>query len=417
MKKSGQLPFLTLILFSCLVILCDIELHAENIAATGDVDYQLSINDFETYGEATGIGLKVASDSNSRPIETATTTPIQLLLLSEGQAPNIAFVTSSTFNGDLGSITGADQICQNQAEAAGLPINTYVAWLSTPSINAVDRLGKARGWVRVDGKPFADTLADISAGRMFYPLRVDEYGNFDDTSWGNVWTGNINWAGHGESCSSWTSSDRQGKGECGASDGMGYVFKDFGSLSCMDLARLYCFGVDKNARVKIDPTVGRIAFITRDSWVSGGGAAAADQLCQDEATQAGLSGTFKAMLATDGASAESRFNLDGNPWVRPDGVVIATTGAELFRSDYIDSAIYQSADGLSYYANYGVWTGALDPTTAGASDTTCKDWTDSGDENTAISGTSGFTAQKKFFAFDSANQCSATWLHLYCLQD
>ena len=417
MKKSGLLPFLTPILFSCLVIVCDIELQAESIVATEEVDYQLGINDFETYREATGSGVKVASDSNSRPIETAITTPIQLLLLSDEEAANIAFVTSSTFSGDLGSISGADQICQNQAVAAGLPINTYVAWLSTPSIKAVDRMGSARGWVRVDGKPFADTLADISAGRMFHPLRVDEYGNFDDTSWGYVWTGNINWAGQGESCSSWTSSDRQSMGEYGTSDGMGYVFRDFGSLSCRELARLYCFGVDNNARVKVAPTVGRIAFLTRESWVSGGGVAAADQLCQNEATQAGLSGTFKAMLATDGASAESRFNLDGFPWVRPDGVVIAATGAELFRSDYIDSAIYQSADGLSYYANYGVWTGAIDPTTAGTSDTTCKNWTDSGDENTAISGRSGFTAQKKFFAFDSDKQCSATAIHLYCLQD
>ena len=416
MKKKGLLPFLISILFSYFVIVCNIELQAETIVATGEVGYQLNINNFNTYREATSNGVKVASNSNSLSNKTAITSLIQLLLLSEVEAPNIAFITSSTFNGDLGGTTGADQICQDQAEAAGLPANTYVAWLSTPSINAIDRLGDARGWVRVDGKPFADTLADISAGRMFHPLRVDEFGNFDNTSPGYVWTGNINWAGSGESCISWTSSD-QGSGEHGTSDGMGYVFKDFGSLSCRGLARLYCFGVDNNARVTVVPAVGRIAFITRGSWMSGGGVAAADQLCQDEAIQAGLNGTFKALLATDGASAASRFNSDGSPWVRPDGVVIAPTRGELFSSDYIDSAIYQSADGLGYFANYGIWTGAIDPTTAGTSDTTCKNWTDSSDGNTAISGRSGFTAQWKFFAFDSDFQCSAAWKHLYCLQD
>jgi hypothetical protein len=304
-----------------------------------------------------------------------TTPAVQLLLLSEEeppQLPNIAFVTSSTFNGDLGGIAGADQICQNLAATAGLPTNTYLAWLSTPSINAIERFGNARGWLRVDGKPFADTLADISAERMFHPLRVDELGNFDNTSGGYVWTGNINWAGQGESCDSWTSSDRQDMGEKGMSDGMGYVFKDFGAAACSSFARLYCFGVDNYARVTVVRTAGRIAFITRDSWLSSGGVAGADQLCQDEAMQAGLKGTFKALLATDGASAASRFNVDGSPWVRPDGVVIARTGAELFASDYLESAIYQSADGLGYYANYGVWTGAIDPTTAGTSDTTCK---------------------------------------------
>ena len=270
MKKKGLLPFLIPILFSYFVIVCNVELQAETIVATGETGYQLNINNFNTYREATSIGVKVASDSNSLSNKTAITTPIQLLLLSEEEAPNIAFVTSSTFNGDLGGITGADQTCHDHAEAAGLPPNTYVAWLSTPSINAIDRLGNARGWVRVDGKPLADTLADISAGRMFHPLRVNEFGNFDNTSMGYVWTGNINWAGSGDSCSSWTSSD-QGMGEYGTSDGIGYVFKDFGGLSCRGLARLYCFGVDNNARVTAVPAVGRIAFITRGSWDVGRG--------------------------------------------------------------------------------------------------------------------------------------------------
>ncbi len=384
--------------------------------ATGEVGYQLSINNFSTYRKATSNVVKVASDSNSLSNQTAIIAPIQLLLLSEEEAPNIAFVTSKAYNGDLGGLAGADQLCQDLAEAAGLPANTYVPWLSTPSVNAIDRFGNARGWVRVDGKPLADTIADITAGRMFHPLRVDEFGNFDDTTSGFVWTGNINWAGSGESCNGWTSSD-QGRGEVGTSDGMGYVFRDFGSIDCRGSARLYCFGVDNNARVTAVPAIGRIAFITRDSWVPGGGVATADQLCQDEAMQAGLNGTFKALLAADGASAASRFNSDGSPWVRPDGVVIAPTGAELFSSDYIDSAIYQSADGLQYYANYGVWTGAIDPTTAGTSDTTCKNWTDSSDGNIAISGRSGFTAQWKFFAFDPDDRCSATWKHLYCLQN
>lgn len=101
---------------------------------------------------------------------------IPLLLLSEAPKPNIAFVTSTTYNGDLGGLAGADQKCQALAEAAGLPANVYKAWLSTSNENAKDRLGSARGWVRKDGKPFADTVADIVSGKIFHPLRIDENG-------------------------------------------------------------------------------------------------------------------------------------------------------------------------------------------------------------------------------------------------
>lgn len=77
-----------------------------------------------------------------------------MLLLSETSQPeidpNIVFVTSVTYNGNLGGFAGADQKCQTLATATGLPQNTDKAWLSTFSENAIDRLGSARGWVPVD---------------------------------------------------------------------------------------------------------------------------------------------------------------------------------------------------------------------------------------------------------------------------
>jgi hypothetical protein len=150
--------------------------------------------------------------------------------------------------------------------------------------------------------------------------------------------------------------------------------------------------------------------------VPGGGLASADQLCQNEAAQAGLSGSFKALLASSTAGAASRFTVDSRPWVRPDGVTIASPGAALFEADYINSAMYQSADGIDY-SNYGLWTGAVDPTTAGTQETTCNNWSDTSEENTAICGRAGFAAQWKFFAMDQSTSCSATHLHLYCLQE
>src|SRR2546428_3153004 len=63
---------------------------------------------------------------------------------------NVAFVTStSQAAASLGSLAGADALCQARAASAQLS-GTYRAWLSDGSTNARDRLGSARGWLRTD---------------------------------------------------------------------------------------------------------------------------------------------------------------------------------------------------------------------------------------------------------------------------
>lgn len=68
------------------------------------------------------------------------------------------------------------------------------------------------------------------------------------------------------------------------------------------------------------------AFVTSQSFHGDlGGLSGADQLCQNEAAQAGLSGSFKALLASSDTRAASRFSVGSRPWVRPDGVTSAST--------------------------------------------------------------------------------------------
>src|SRR5207237_273702 len=99
---------------------------------------------------------------------------------------NVAFVTAADFNGALGGLDGGDARCQQAAAAAGLPGN-YFAWLSTQSVNAADRFADSRGWIRVDGRPWVDSLAALTGSlETFYPLDVTEAGG---TSIKNVWTG------------------------------------------------------------------------------------------------------------------------------------------------------------------------------------------------------------------------------------
>ena len=59
-----------------------------------------------------------------------------------GAAPrNIVFATSTLQDGNLGGLAGADAICNTRASAAGLP-GAYVAWLSSTTVDARDRLAR-----------------------------------------------------------------------------------------------------------------------------------------------------------------------------------------------------------------------------------------------------------------------------------
>ena len=126
-------------------------------------------------------------DRHFTPTPTATSTVTPTPTATSTAVFNVAFVTSTTSNGDLGGQPGADAECASLAAAASLPSATYKAWLSTSTLNAAAKLGTARGFVRPDGQPFADQVSDIAAGNILNPLILDESGN--NLAHQIVWTG------------------------------------------------------------------------------------------------------------------------------------------------------------------------------------------------------------------------------------
>ncbi len=207
---------------------------------------------------------------------------------------NRVFVTSTQHvMGALGDLTTADTTCENLAIAAGFP-GIYRAWLSTPTTDAIDRLTNARGWIRMDGLPFADTVADIAAGRIWHPITFHETGAtvLNPT---RIMTGSDNSGTHLSSCSGYTSTT--GDSDMGSSLGTtgSYSRKGLVVRSCSLEAYFYCFEVSHNSAVGITSMEGRTAFVSATTFLPGGGLAAADAHCQAEADSEGLSGSSSAV--------------------------------------------------------------------------------------------------------------------------
>jgi hypothetical protein len=133
-----------------------------------------------------------------------------------------------------------------------------------------------------------------------------------------------------------------------------------------------------------------------------------DAICQGAASTFGLPpGTYKALLAVEGASAASRFNTAGAPWVRVDGVRVFDPASQLLTST-MKAPLNVTATGL-YASNMTVWTGAPDFATPGTAETTCGNWS-----STAGTVYFGRTDQSSDFS-NSSSDCSLS-RRVLCLQ-
>ena len=129
-------------------------------------------------------------------IDTLTAKTENLAHLRARGASTYVFVSSQKFNGNLGGIAGADQKCQDLADAAGLP-GTYFAWLadSDPANAPASRFTQAPNAYLRPGigsaapQVVADDWADLTDGSLDLAINVTEngaqFGGFLDV-WSNV---------------------------------------------------------------------------------------------------------------------------------------------------------------------------------------------------------------------------------------
>jgi hypothetical protein len=283
---------------------------------------------------------------------------------------NLMFVTSKTFdfpNSGTG-LAAADALCRAAASQSGLA-GTYVAILSDDVTGAAARLVKdgttARGFVRLDGLPIADTVSNLLVEhRLWYPVAFDEHGTL---ALRYAWNGtNLDGSPSGAAadCSSWTDSGGTGL-ESHTGSNLVAPFTE----NCSMPRPVVCAGVDHGAAVNAPVvTPGKLVFVTSSGWMGSGGLAAAAALCSAEQPEGHAT---MPLLATTSAAAAI---LDSAQlYVRPDGVPVGT-GAEL-ASSALRTGIWVHGDG-SAAGLAVVWTGSDDPTNAATDN--CVGWSSSG---------------------------------------
>jgi hypothetical protein len=353
---------------------------------------------FASFSPPCGAGATCVAAPGSTIVATFTPTPI---------TANTVFI-SSTSPPITGGVAALDAFCQTRATAAGLA-QTFVAFVSSSTVNAKDRLAGSRGWVRVDGLPFLDQPTDLGSATLPRGVVLDEaggtYPNF-------VMTGSDRMGvATSQTCMDWTST-------AGAVDGVSasyasYYATGFASSTCAGSPRVLCVGTGRTVAVELAPApfpVGRYVFVTTQPFTIGGGVAAADAQCAAEAASNGLPGAYRAILASTTQSASDHVGGFAGVWRRPDGIVVARAGLD---HSPLDAAPHLDPT-RAVLPNQAGFFGATSATGLGTMAATCADWT-STTTGPPIVVQSNSMFMLGLTAISSA-MCGGSAFHLMCAQ-
>ena len=160
--------------------------------------------------------------------------------------PKRVFVTSTTYDGNLGDDDGARAKCQARADAAGLG-GTWEAWLSashTPNFK-FNFMGHV---ARLDKISISITSDGIYNGSILAPINVTEMG--DVLANAQVWT-HTNISGNRDNanddtmgCLNFTSNHPNRKAGYGTTSAKDKLRTQAGAASCAEKKHLYCFDLE-----------------------------------------------------------------------------------------------------------------------------------------------------------------------------
>ena len=164
-----------------------------------------------------------------------------------GQHEKTVFVTSVSFNGNLGGLTGADDKCQAQADgpASIVPSGTYLAWLSDGTDSPDTRFTKSsHPYILPGGTKIAQDYVDLTDGSLLHPINVEPTGRRLGLEY--IWTGTNSdgtTAPVHLTCNRWTADplvNFNGKG--GRTNRVDKLWSDrVARVSCRRRHKLWCF--------------------------------------------------------------------------------------------------------------------------------------------------------------------------------
>lgn len=339
---------------------------------------------------------------------------------------NAIFYTSEKFvPGTLGSLETADEHCARLAADAGLHHEEWVALLATESAcpgategpcEWDDRLEGARGFVSLDMRAVFDDVEQLYNGLLWFPVRVNDRRESEPTPTVITGMGPALNTAVGRRCDDLTDPDGFYSWGRPTSIDADFIWQN-SNARCNREESLLCASTDYDLPVEPIRGEGRLAFLSSTSWGPGGGISSADEVCQRDACEAGLTGsedcdvslgderTFLALLDSGDIAAGSRFDEQGADYYRTDGLYFlpAASLQDAFVDLDLRTGLATTAGGERVTGDLYAWTGVFGGD--------CDGWLSA----TGSGEVGSYSDIARYFARSTGRSCAEAH-RLYCLE-
>jgi hypothetical protein len=179
------------------------------------------------------------STATNTPTDTPTNTPVPGC---GSGGPCLVFVTEAAITGAIGGLSGGNDLCQGEAEDAGLS-GTFAVWLSTSTSSpATSFYHSPNPYTLVNGTVVASNWTDLTDGSLQSPINRTAAG--DVIPPGGVWTSTgtdgLLYPGPG-TCNDWVSDSGGDGGRVGSVSGADFTWTSYVSQQCSQTFRFFCF--------------------------------------------------------------------------------------------------------------------------------------------------------------------------------
>lgn len=358
---------------------------------------------------------------------------VNVLAAESGKFHRI-FISSSSYNGNLGGLSGADTKCQAAADTAKIG-GTWKAWLSDGSVSASSRLNHGTDpYKLLNGNIVAENWGDLTDGKLNTNITIDENKSVISGN-ARTWT-NTNLLGEvvgNRNCSNWSAGGGYSwftpSGQIGNPYYTDLNWTNNNYLSCNSVARLYCVEQTTqvtNAAIAPIQNYSRVFVSSKTFNGNLGGVYGANLACRSMAALAGLnslgSGVWGVWISDPFSTPTSRFTKANTQYKLLDGKVIAEDWEDLI-SGNLDVAINIDENGRSIPAGSDsrTWTSTYEngtdrlPGSSGAISgysATCSNWNSS---SNFYYGWYGESNGKQDWSLKMSAGCGNA-LRLYCFE-
>ncbi|NQZ14153.1 MAG: DUF1554 domain-containing protein, partial [Alphaproteobacteria bacterium] len=173
---------------------------------------------------------------------SSSSTPVDVINPLSCNSDKYVFVTSTRYDGDLGGLKGADNICQAHADRANLP-GRYLAWLADDTGSPATRYNRiTTNYKLVDETIVSNGWDDLTDGTLDNPIIVDQNGTTitaNHQTWTNVKTDGT---ANNYTCNQWTSNSSSIVGGRGNDNRADHFWTEHTNLNnCNLIRKFFCF--------------------------------------------------------------------------------------------------------------------------------------------------------------------------------